>query len=165
VKRLNDRPASTSTYPMTLVLNLILKLSPEASAGLADAILLLHAGIVAFAVIGQPLFMAGGWRGWMWVRIGWLRLAHLALIGFVVVRSWLGAVCPLTLWEQALRLRAGQAASGQSFIERWLARLIFFNAPAWVFVTTYSVFAVLVLFSWWWIPPRFRRPPAMTAKA
>ena len=131
--------------------------SPATSALLADAILVLHVGIVAFVVIGQVLFLIGGWRGWDWVRSGWVRLTHLALIGFVVVQSWLGAVCPLTLWEQALRLRAGQSSYGGSFIEHSLTRLIFFNAPAWVFVTVYSVFGLLVIASWWWIPPRWRR--------
>jgi hypothetical protein len=85
-------------------------MSPFTAALLADLILVLHVAIVAFAVLGQLLFMAGGWRGWAWVRIAWVRLAHLALIGFVVAQSWLGEICPLTVWEQSLRLQAGQAA-------------------------------------------------------
>jgi hypothetical protein len=100
--------------------------------------------------------MAGGWRGWAWVRIAWVRLAHLALIGFVVAQSWLGEICPLTIWEQSLRLQARQASYGGSFIEHWLSRLIFFNAPAWVFMAAYTTFGVLVLLSWWWWPPRFK---------
>ncbi|MDO9400832.1 MAG: DUF2784 domain-containing protein [Polaromonas sp.] len=131
-------------------------LSPASSALLADLILVLHAAVVGFAVVGQLLFMAGGWCGWAWVRKGWVRVAHLALIGFVVVQSWLGAVCPLTRWEQQLRLQAGQPVDGQSFIAHWLSRLIFFDAPAWVFVAAYSLFGLLVLLSWWWIPPRWR---------
>ena len=127
------------------------------AALLADSILVLHVAIVAFAVLGQLLFVAGGLRGWAWVRIAWVRLAHLALIGFVVAQSWLGQICPLTVWEQALRLHAGQASYGSSFIEHWLARLIFFNAPASVFMTAYTAFGVLVLLSWWWWPPRFKR--------
>ncbi|RYX98193.1 MAG: DUF2784 domain-containing protein [Comamonadaceae bacterium] len=132
-------------------------LPPLASAWLADAILALHVVVVGFVVIGQLLFMAGGWRGWRWVRIGWVRLAHLAVIGFVVIQSWLGATCPLTIWEQMLRRQAGQAAYGESLIEHWLSRLIFFNAPMWVFVVAYSVFAALVLLTWWWIPPRWKK--------
>lgn len=132
-------------------------MSPFTAALLADSILVLHVAIVAFAVLGQLLFMAGGWRGWAWVRAPWVRLTHLALIGFVVAQSWLGEICPLTIWEQALRLQAGQASYGGSFIEHWLSRLIFFNAPAWVFMVAYTGFGLLVLLSWWWWPPRWKR--------
>lgn len=132
-------------------------MTPFTAALLADSILVLHVAIVAFAVLGQLLFMAGGWRGWAWVRTPWVRLAHLALIGFVVGQSWLGEICPLTVWEQSLRLQAGLGSYGGSFIEHWLSRLIFFNAPAWVFIAAYTAFGTLVLLSWWWWPPRWKR--------
>ena len=128
--------------------------SPASSALLADLILALHVGIVAFVVVGQLLFVIGGILGWAWVREWWIRLAHLALIAFVIVQSWLGAVCPLTVWEQALRLQVGQAGYAESFIEHWLSSLIFFNAPAWVFVLAYTLFGALVLLTWRWFPPR-----------
>ena len=127
--------------------------SPASSAMLADLILALHVGIVAFVVVGQLLFVMGGILGWAWVREWSIRLAHLALIAFVIVQSWLGAVCPLTVWEQALRLQAGQAGYAESFIEHWLSSLIFFNAPAWVFVLAYTLFGALVLLTMWWLPP------------
>ncbi|WP_431096189.1 DUF2784 domain-containing protein [Polaromonas aquatica] len=140
-------------------------MTPFTAALLADLILVLHVGIVAFAVLGQLLFMAGGWRGWAWVRIAWVRLAHLALIGFVVAQSWLGEICPLTVWEQSLRLQAGQGSYVGSFIEHWLSRLIFFNAPAWVFTVAYTAFGVLVLLSWWWWPPHWKRKRARPGSA
>ncbi len=120
----------------------------------ADLVLVAHVGVVAFVVLGQLLFVVGGVLHWAWVRKVWIRLAHLALMMFVVVQSWMGATCPLTIWEQLLRRQAGQTAYGGSFNEHWLSRLIFFDAPAWVFVLAYSVFGTLVLLTWWWIPPR-----------
>jgi hypothetical protein len=69
-------------------------MTPFAAGLLADLMLLLHVAIVAFAVFGQLLFMAGGLRGWAWVRKLWVRLAHLGLIAFVVLQSWLGQTCP-----------------------------------------------------------------------
>jgi len=132
-------------------------MTPFAAGRLADLMLLLHVAIVAFAVLGQLLFMAGGLLGWAWARVMWVRLAHLGLIAFVVLQSWLGQTCPLTLWEQSLRRQAGQNAYAESFIEHWLSRLIFFNAPAWVFAMAYSAFGVLVLLSWWLWPPRRAR--------
>ena len=134
-------------------------MTPYTAGLLADLMLLLHVAIVAFAVLGQLLFMAGGLCGWAWVRKLRVRLAHLALIAFVVLQSWLGQTCPLTLWEQSLRRQAEQEAYAESFIEHWLSRLIFFNAPAWMFVVAYSAFGMLVLLSWWWWPPRRNRGP------
>ena len=132
--------------------------SPASTALLADLILTLHVGIVAFVVVGQLLFVIGGILGWLWVREWRIRLAHLALIAFVIVQSWLGVVCPLTLWEQALRQQSGQADYTESFIEHWLSKLIFFSSPAWVFVLVYTLFGALVLLTWWWLPPRQFRP-------
>ncbi|WP_330970828.1 DUF2784 domain-containing protein, partial [Lysobacter sp. A3-1-A15] len=95
-------------------------LSPAMAGVLADAILAAHVAVVGFVVIGECLFLIGGRRGWRWVRGFGLRIVHLLLMGFVAGQAWLGAVCPLTLWEQALRGRAGQAAYSGSFIEHWL---------------------------------------------
>ena len=128
---------------------------PSGVAGpLADAILALHVGIVAFVVLGQLAVLVGGWRRWAWVRDRWFRASHLLLMLFVAAQAWLGALCPLTVWEQELRAVAGEASYRESFIEHWLSRLIFFEAPWWAFVAAYTAFAALVLASWRWVPPR-----------
>lgn len=132
---------------------------PVLAGALADAILVLHIGVVAFVVLGEVLVLLGGWRGWRWVRNFKLRLTHLVLMLFIALQAWLGALCPLTVWEQALRRRAGEAAYGESFIEHWLSRLIFFDLPWWSFVVAYTAFAALVLLSWHRVPPR--RQPRM----
>ncbi len=121
---------------------------------LADAVLVLHVGVVAFVVLGTLAIALGGCCRWQWARgLRW-RLAHVALMGVVALQAWLGALCPLTVWEQALRRRAGEAAHAGSFIEHWLSRLIFFEAPWWVFVAAYSAFAALVALLWFVVPPR-----------
>jgi hypothetical protein len=84
------------------------------------------------------------------------RVAHLLLMGFIALQAWLGALCPLTTWEQALRRRAGQAAYAGSFIEHWLSRLIFFEGPWWAFVAAYSAFAALMVVEWVVVRPRHR---------
>lgn len=134
-------------------------LDPRMAALLADLILVLHTGIVGFVVLGEVLFLVGGWRRWRWVRNLALRLTHLALMLFIALQAWWGALCPLTVWEQALRRHAGQGSYSASFIEHWLARLIFFEAPWWQFVALYTAFAVLVALTWWWFPPRRSKPP------
>jgi hypothetical protein len=127
-----------------------------AAAWLADAILAAHVGVVLFVVVGEALFLVGGWRGWRWVRNLPLRLAHLALMLYIALQAWLGELCPLTIWEQDLRRLAGQPAYEASFIEHWLSRLLYFDAPWWTFVAAYTAFAALVAATWWWVPPRRR---------
>ena len=135
-------------------------LDPASAAWLADAILLLHAGVVAFVVGSLPLILLGGWRDWGWVRNRAFRLTHLALIAFIVAQTWLGQLCPLTIWEQDLRRIAGQATHDAGFIEHWLGRLLFFEAPWWVFVAAYTAFGAMVALAWWWVRPR--RPSERT---
>jgi hypothetical protein len=75
----------------------------------------------------------------------------------VVAESWLGIVCPLTSLEQWLRERSGQFSYEGDFIAHWLGRLMFYQAPPWVFIAAYSVFAMLVIVSWLIVPPHSRR--------
>lgn len=123
---------------------------------LADAVLILHGLFVAFVVFGLMLILAGGVFSWHWVRNFWLRIAHLGAIGIVVLQAWLGILCPLTTWEMALRERAGEAVYQESFIAHWLHRILFYQAPNWVFIVAYTLFGLLVLVSWYWIRPRRR---------
>ena len=72
-----------------------------------------------------------------------------------VFQAWLGQFCPLTTLESWLRIQAGAAAYERSFIEHWLQRLIFYEAPFWVFTMVYTAFAALVALAWWRFPPRW----------
>jgi len=121
---------------------------------LADAVLVLHFAVVAFVVGGALVVWLGGPRGWAWVRAPLWRWAHLGAIAVVVLQSWLGAHCPLTLLEVWLRGQARGAGYEKSFIEYWVQRLLYYEAPAWVFVGVYSVFGLLVLWLGWRYPPR-----------
>ena len=128
-------------------------LSATTATLLADAILALHVGIVVFVVGLLPLVLLGGALGWRWVRHFGLRLTHLGLMVFIAVQAWLGQLCPLTVWEQDLRRIAGQGSYGESFIEHWLSRLLYWEAPWWVFLVAYTAFALLVALAWWWVRP------------
>jgi len=78
------------------------------------------------------------------------------VFGLVVVQSWLGQLCPLTIWENELRWQARQEGLGHSFIETWLNRLLYYEGPMWVFTTIYTVFGALVLLTIIAYPPRRR---------
>jgi hypothetical protein len=124
---------------------------------LADAVLLVHVALVLFVVGGLVVIVIGNGRGWPWVNRPWFRALHLAAILIVVAEAWLGVTCPLTTLENALRERTGTAGYATSFIEYWLQRVLYYDAPEWVFACAYSVFALLVIAVWWRWPPRWRR--------
>ena len=120
----------------------------------ADAILVSHVLLVAFIVVGLVLIYIGKWLSWAWVRNFRFRLLHLAAITIVVLQSWVGAVCPLTAWETEMRELAGGEGYEGSFIQHWLQSILYYEAPAWVFTVAYTVFAGVVVASWFAVPPK-----------
>lgn len=120
----------------------------------ADAILVTHVLFVVFIVVGLLFIFLGKFLSWLWVRNPWFRLTHLLGIGFVVLQSWFGAICPLTILEMNLRSKAGETIYEGSFITHWLNELLYYYAPPWVFVVVYTIFGGLVLTSWFLVRPR-----------
>lgn len=118
----------------------------------ADAILIVHFAFVAFVVGGLAAVWVGAALGWRWVRNFAFRIAHLAAILFVAAEALLGVMCPLTVWEDALRGRASE----MGFIARWIRGAMFYEAPPWLFTVAYILFAGIVGLTFWLIPPRRR---------
>ncbi len=121
---------------------------------LANTILVIHFLFVLFVVGGLPVIWIGAWLRLNFVRNIWLRIAHLAAILFVVGESLLGMVCPLTMWEDKLR----QLETGDSFIQRWLHRILFYDFPEGLLTIVYILFALLVVATFILIPPYRRNP-------
>jgi len=83
-------------------------------------------------------------------------------IGVVAAESMAGLICPLTTWENRLRLLAGGEQRYQgSFIQHWLHRVIFFDGDERIFTLAYLTFFLLVALSLGLVPPR--RPGASRA--
>ena len=123
---------------------------------LADLILILHFAFVAFVVAGLVLVWVGRLRRWGFVRNFWFRLAHLLAIGVVAAESLAGFVCPLTIWENSLRLLAGGGQRYQgSFVQHWLHRVMFFEASESTFTILYVLFFAAVALSLWLVKPRW----------
>jgi hypothetical protein len=120
----------------------------------ADAILFVHVAFVAFVVFGLVFILIGKLCSWSWVRNPWFRWAHIAGIGFVVLQSWIGAICPLTTWENALREKAGEAVYSGAFIAHWFESILYYQLPEWIFIVSYTSFGMLVAASWFWVRPR-----------
>ncbi len=130
---------------------------------LADAIVVLHAAFVAYVVLGMAAIVVGVVLRRAWVRNAWFRVSHLAAIGVVVLETVAGVACPLTTWEHALRVRGGQTAYTGDFVGYWAHRLIFFDAPPWVFTLGYVLFGASVLLAFVLAPPRRNRREPDTA--
>ena len=124
---------------------------------LADVVLTLHFAVVAFVVAGLAVIIIGNLRSWVWVNSLWFRLAHLGAIVIVIAQAWLGVTCPLTTLEMWLRTRAHATVYGESFIEHWVQRLLYYEGPPWLFALCYSFFGLLVVAAWVCFPPRIRR--------
>ena len=120
----------------------------------ADAILVTHVLFVAFVVLGLIFIFVGKFLSWLWVRNPWFRVTHLLGIGVVVLQTWFGVICPLTIWEIDLRSKAGETIYEGSFMMHWLNELLYYQAPSWVFVVCYTIFGGLVLISWFLVRPR-----------
>lgn len=116
---------------------------------LADTIVVVHLLIVLFVLTGVPLIYVGAARNWAWVRSLRWRLLHLVAIAAIATESLFGIDCPLTVWED--RLRGEHISTG--FIERWIDRILFYDAPTWVFTAAYVAFATLVAITWIAVPP------------
>jgi hypothetical protein len=122
---------------------------------LADFVVVVHLAYVAFVVLGQLVIVAGAALRWQWIHNLSFRLTHFAAIVVVALEAVFGIECPLTVWEDRLRLLAGQEGSEESFVARVVHAVMFYEAPGKrVFTTAYVSFALAVLLTLWLVPPR-----------
>ena len=117
---------------------------------LADLLLVFHFLVAGFIVTGLILVWVGALAGWSWIRNPWFRYLHLAAIAFVATEALLGYACPLTLWEDLLR----GGARPESFIGRWVQRLLYYEAPEWIFTAAYCAWAAAGVLTLRFVPPR-----------
>lgn len=120
---------------------------------LADLVVCVHLAYVLFVVFGQVAIVIGLLLKRRWVRNFWFRAIHLLMIGVVVFEAALGIVCPLTRWENRLRAAAGQEGVGESFIEYWTHRMMFYQFEPWVFTLIYCAFGATVAAAFAFGPP------------
>ena len=117
---------------------------------MADALLVLHFLIAAFIVAGLILVWIGALAHWAWIRNPWFRYLHLAAIVFVAAEALLGFACPLTVWEDLLR----GGVRPESFVGRWVQRLLYYQAPEWLFTALYAAWTVATLVTLKVVPAR-----------
>jgi hypothetical protein len=77
---------------------------------LADLVVLLHLGFVAFVVAGGLLVLR-------WPKVAW---AHVPAAAWGVIVEITGWICPLTPLENLLRERAGRDLYRGDFVARYI---------------------------------------------
>jgi polyferredoxin len=122
---------------------------------LADLILVVHALVVLFTAGALPVIWVGYVRNWKFVRNLVFRVVHLVLIAFIAGQAILGAICPLTTWENLWLSKAGVGPRyPRGYIAYWIRRLLFYDLNERVFIIAYVLFFLLVLLTLIWVKPR-----------
>ena len=99
---------------------------------LADLVVVVHLGFIAFLVFGG--FLAWRWPGVLWV--------HIPVVAWALVIVTFSVECPLTPLENHLRHSADQRGYSGSFIDHYLTGVIY---PARYLVLSRVLVAVVVL--------------------
>ena len=121
---------------------------------LADLVVAVHLGYMAYVIVGQLLIVIGVLARWSWVRNFWFRVTHLGAILIVAVETLVRVECPLTTLERWLR----GSHEHTTFIGRLLDRALFYSpdeVSPFILDTSYLLFALLVLVTYYLAPPRW----------
>ncbi len=82
---------------------------------LADLLVLGHFVFILFAILGGLLVLR-------WRRLIWLHLPAASWTVIVQICPW---YCPLTTWENHLRMLGGEAGYTTSFVEHYLLPILY----------------------------------------
>ena len=99
---------------------------------LADLLVIIHAGFVAFVVLGGLLALK-------WPRVAWIHLPACIWGALIEFQGW---ICPLTPLEKWLRIKAGQTGYSGGFVQHYLVPLIY---PAGLTEQTATLLGIFVL--------------------
>lgn len=125
---------------------------------LADGILLIHFALVSFVVLGFIFIWIGYFAKWQFVRNAKFRISHALIMGIVLCESLLGIICPLTEWENYLRIQGGEGQAYETgFIQEWIQKIMFYDFSEGTFMVLYLLFFALILITFQAVPPDFKK--------
>lgn len=82
---------------------------------LADLIVLFHFAFILFVITGGFIVLR-----WQWVI--WI---HIPCVFWGILVEFTGWICPLTPWENSLRISAGSSGYSGGFIEHYILPIIY----------------------------------------
>lgn len=89
---------------------------------LAEFVVLVHLAWIVFLIGGAVVGR----------RVRWVRRLHLAGLGFAMLLTAGGWICPLTYFEVWLREQGGGGGYRGTFLGHWAERLVYWEVPRWV---------------------------------
>jgi hypothetical protein len=82
---------------------------------LADLVVVFHFAVVVFVIAGGLLVLR-------WKRVAW---AHLPVIAWVIFAEWFQRICPLTFFENWLRIQGGGETYRGDFVAHYIIPVLY----------------------------------------
>ena len=120
---------------------------------LADLTVAVHLDYACFVLLGFLAIAVGSLCGWFWVRNFPFRVIHLVCTILVPLETIVKITCPLTTLENFFLRASGVEGYDRSFIGNFLNKVLFYEAPEWVFALIYLLLAALVILFFILNPP------------
>lgn len=112
-------------------------------AMLADAVVIVHAAFVIFALFGGFLILR-------WRLLAWLHIPAVLWAALVEITGWF---CPLTPFENLLRQRAGKITYRSDFIDHYIMPALYPDAlthELQIILGLSVLFINLLIYAWIW---------------
>ena len=124
---------------------------------LADIIVVIHLAYACFVLFGFIGIVIGVWRRWSLIENSPFRITHLICTAFVPLETLLRMTCPLTTLENYFLKASGTSGYERSFIGNLASKILFYDAPEWIFTVIYLALAIMVIFYFFRFPPKQRK--------
>ncbi len=108
----------------------------------ADTLVIIHLLFIVFVVIGGLLVIK--WR--------WITFIHIPAAIWGMLIEFYGWICPLTPWEQELRIAAGQEGYSGDFIDHYILPVIYpsgLTPQIQMLLGTFVLVVNLAIYGWW----------------
>jgi hypothetical protein len=112
---------------------------------------------VLFVVLGLALVWLGYWLKWDFVRNMRFRLLHLVAMGYVVYESLANRDCPLTTWENQLRMSAGDGVYQVTFMVYWIHHIMYYDFSPQTFTIIYVLFFTALVLSFFYVKVKWEK--------
>jgi len=120
---------------------------------LADIVVIIHLAYACFVLFGFLAIVIGVYCNWVWIRNYPFRILHFACTAFVFLETVLSITCPLTLLENFFLRVSRVEGYNRSFIGNLVSKILFYDAPEWIFATIYVLLAIAVVIYYILFPP------------
>ncbi len=120
---------------------------------LADIIVVIHLSYACFVLFGLLAIIIGVFCGWNWIRKFPFRVTHLVCTVFIPLETLIRMTCPLTTLENFFIRASGAEGYSRSFIGNLASKVLFYEAPEWIFAIIYVALAILVVLYFILFPP------------